>query len=1173
MISRTDDNQVLTLKLMIAIRDGKFDDIRNLIAAGADLAAVDEKNLTPIEYAADRGLWSAVATIASSKKTNANDTYHYRRVLEMAASVDKFDIMRTLLAAGASPLGKFLNYASTLHWAIDHAVGMIEALLAHGADLSATDDANRTPIVRAGFNSKWMSIEKIIALKPADTEDKYGYSSALLYTVSSKKYFLCEELLKKGAKTNGFYSGTLNTLNTPLHVAVGCCDIRLVRLLLKYQANLAAQNNEKKTPIEIAADHYWWQGVKIIAKSAKTDEADSFHYRHALLAAAKANKMKTVQVLLDAGAPAYGSIGTETLLHRAIRENDEKMIARLIKCGADLAELNKDGQTAMDYAVALQKWNCVSIIAQNIKNTADDTYHYGNALSVAVRHQQKLAADALLDGGAMNHHEMNTKLKNILHDALSYGSSNLLSHLIRHDADLSAVVNDLTPIQRLVVYDDWENIKLLAQTKDADKNDTYRYGSALASAVRSDAYDAAEALLQAHASKTWLCYGGCAMLHRAVEDKNLRMLKLLLKHDVNRAKIYNDQTPIEMAASQGLWEYVDAFLEYKTDDKDSYHYTKAALTYLHVSSIDRKVMKKFIQAGVCNNKSNASLLFVNTVNRGEVEICGDLLDAGADVNSQLKRYGSPLHLAVQSHHSDMLKYLLERGAAQIAVDEQNRTPVELAAALGYWDCVELLVQFNHRGGNDKKQVEDAHYEQALLFAIKEGHYSAVKLLLEKGAPFDRCSLELGNIALYWAVKNNAKKPEIITLLLEHGIDASVRNKDGKTVAELAKEWGHTDCYLRLNDYRSIIKQGKSADEYRRDANEIYRELQLNAHQPNQIPVKIKQLHACYQALLNCDLIALEQRRDELKNKENNKSDVSALLIDIPVDVDAEMESINATMMAINTLLKFPDKSLSPTLIHKTTASEGKDVKDFLQRKSSTDEYLLRVRKYLRDLKAEMDRAEFKVKGPFGLWVAGTPRHLRQVRAILSKLDSSYAPDDTYAVFVEIMNIFMSIENSAKRHENTKIFYDHFTRDIKALSFTPVSNSMQSEASSLFARQPLPAASVLQSQRAVESKDFSAGYEPIYPVITDTVISFPVVRDQHNELLPLLASIPDTKENMQELLSTRDLIDFSQAEDDLFQLPDLPKRETVKPQSIFQQPSAIREDTTNAVKNKKIALLN
>src|SRR5437764_7242684 len=69
-----------------------------------------------------------------------------------------------------------------------------------------------------------------------------------------------------------------------------------------------------------------------------------------------------------------------------------------------------------------------------------------------------------------------------------------------------------------------------------------------------------------------------------------------------------------------------------------------------------------------------------------------LLEHGADPNARHTEAGStPLHYAIVTHHTDIVKLLLDRGAEFRAAHRSGASPLHLAANRGYTDIAEFLI--------------------------------------------------------------------------------------------------------------------------------------------------------------------------------------------------------------------------------------------------------------------------------------------------------------------------------------------------------------------------------------------------------------------------------------------------------------------------------------------------
>ena len=105
-----------------------------------------------------------------------------------------------------------------------------------------------------------------------------------------------------------------------------------------------------------------------------------------------------------------------------------------------------------------------------------------------------------------------------------------------------------------------------------------------------------------------------------------------------------------------------------------------------------------------------------------------LIDRGADVNLGVQGDGSPLIMAARSGHMDVVKLLLERGADINLPVRGDGNPLIAAAAAGHAEVVRLLLD----RGADIHQIVDGD-ENALIGASGRGHLDVVRLLVASGA--------------------------------------------------------------------------------------------------------------------------------------------------------------------------------------------------------------------------------------------------------------------------------------------------------------------------------------------------------------------------------------------------------------------------------------------------------
>ncbi len=150
---------------------------------------------------------------------------------------------------------------------------------------------------------------------------------------------------------------------------------------------------------------------------------------------------------------------------------------------------------------------------------------------------------------------------------------------------------------------------------------------------------------------------------------------------------------------------------------------------------------------------------------------------------------TPLHWAARWGEVPCADLLLEYGADSDCVDIPGLSPLGLAAAEGRSDVVSFLLE---RG---------AHIRQtgwtALHAASAGGHGEAVELLLAAGAEANPRNWA-DRTPLHGAVLSGS--PEVARMLLQDGADVHAKDKDGKTSLAYAQEKGYTDLVELLRQH-------------------------------------------------------------------------------------------------------------------------------------------------------------------------------------------------------------------------------------------------------------------------------------------------------------------------------------------------------------------------------------
>lgn len=198
----------------------------------------------------------------------------------------------------------------------------------------------------------------------------------------------------------------------------------------------------------------------------------------------------------------------------------------------------------------------------------------------------------------------------------------------------------------------------------------------------------------------------------------------------------------------------------------------------------------------------------NAVALGDAETVSQLLAGDSELVRAESRgqWGdrTPLHVAAEKGHADIVKTLLRHGADVHARDHgDNATPLHWAAGENHLETAELLLDH----GADPNAVDDMHERGPLGWAVALGecHPEMAELLIGRGARpdiFAAVALERADEVralaaadsgvlsarmsvcedfqhpLHFAVSK--ERPEMLALLLDLGADVSARTPSGRT---------------------------------------------------------------------------------------------------------------------------------------------------------------------------------------------------------------------------------------------------------------------------------------------------------------------------------------------------------------------------------------------------------
>lgn len=174
----------------------------------------------------------------------------------------------------------------------------------------------------------------------------------------------------------------------------------------------------------------------------------------------------------------------------------------------------------------------------------------------------------------------------------------------------------------------------------------------------------------------------------------------------------------------------------------------------------------------------------------EVDRVRDLLDKGVDINAQDTQGRTAIMIATYANDVEMVKVLIAEGADVDIQDNMLNNPFLYAGAEGYMEILKLMIA----AGADPT-ITNRYGGVALIPASEHGYVEVVNELLTNTKTHVNHVNNLGWTALLEAIILNdgsEKQQQTIRLLIEHGADVNLADKDGVTPLEHAREKGYKE---------------------------------------------------------------------------------------------------------------------------------------------------------------------------------------------------------------------------------------------------------------------------------------------------------------------------------------------------------------------------------------------
>uniref|UniRef100_A0A6G5ZUJ2 Poly [ADP-ribose] polymerase n=1 Tax=Vipera anatolica senliki TaxID=2604287 RepID=A0A6G5ZUJ2_VIPAN len=547
---------------------------------------------------------------------------------------------------------------------------------------------------------------------------------------------------------------------------------RVKRLVRPENVNGRDTAGRKSSPLHFAAGFGRRDVVEYLLQSGANVHARDDGGLIPLHNACSFGHAEVVNLLLRHGAdPNARDNWNYTPLHEAAIKGKIDVCIVLLQHGADQSIRNTDGRTALDLADPSAK---AVLTGEYKKDELLESARSGN--------EEKLMA--LLTPLNVNCHASDGRKSTPLHLAAGYNRVKIVQLLLHHGADVHAKdKGDLVPLHNACSYGHYEVTELLV-----------KHGACV------------------NAMDLWQF----TPLHEAASKNRVEVCSLLLSYgaDPTLLNCHNKST-IDLAPTPQLKERLA--YEFKGH---------SLLQAARESDVNR--VKKHLSLEIVNFKhpqTHETPLHCAAASpyAKRKQVCELLLRKGANINEKTKDFLTPLHVASEKAHNDVVEVVVKHEGKVNALDNLGQTSLHRAAHCGHLQTCRLLLSFGcdpsivslqgftaSQMGNESIQqllqegvpLGNSEADRQLLEAAKAGDVDTVKKLCTTHSVNCRDIEGRQSTPLHFAAGYN--RVSVVEYLLQHGADVHAKDKGGLVPLHNACSYGHYEVAELLVKHGAVV---------------------------------------------------------------------------------------------------------------------------------------------------------------------------------------------------------------------------------------------------------------------------------------------------------------------------------------------------------------------------------
>ncbi len=517
--------------------------------------------------------------------------------------------------------------------------------------------------------------------------------------------------------------------DTPVLKAAGLGLDGVIKILLgRHSYDLDAPNNEGDTAMSVAVHRSFVSTAKLLCRHGAS-----------------------VNGTTESCDGTFGIVSSQSLLEMAARNNDEVMIALLVKLGPD-RNTPLGSRAPLGTAVSSGSLDAARMLLLHGAEVTD-------------RDMTEAASSGCLELAKLILERSGDTLAGLRDRDAEWKSSMLFS----------AIDGGSIPVAEYMI-----------RTLGASVNHFDRYkGSVVHQAARQQDLDMVKFLMEGNADE----------------------LDPLLPYRESDAwnEWHQGETAVEaaMRVREGAWDVVDYLLERMPPGIPGPVILGMAAGALKREKVE--LAKRLIGMAVPpleHTRMTCKASLMGTAAAGNyAEIVGMLLDGSMAAGITDKHGVTPLHMAAKRNSAEAVEVMMSRGV-DININAATTcgvTPLHMAISKGHLETMAVLVR---HGADLSLKAEDG--SSALVAAGCSGHLDAALALLEHDVSINDINLD-GESILHYAVMDG--HAELVRKLLQLGADTTISSRRGGTALHIAAHQGDEKIVQLLIDAGADVEAG------------------------------------------------------------------------------------------------------------------------------------------------------------------------------------------------------------------------------------------------------------------------------------------------------------------------------------------------------------------------------